>query len=184
MNLTVKILIGVLVATIITLVTLRIIDPTIAPQISTTNTDKNSESEDVFKVEISGEINNAGIYYVDINYTLDELITDAGGLTNNADLLAFESTLSLEDNASYYIAPLYEINDICGNTKITKYNINNCSAEDLQKIDGIGETISKSIVSYRQEIGKFRQIEDVMKVSGIGNSTFSKLKNFIRIKDA
>lgn len=183
MSLTIKIILGVLVATIIGLVTFTIIDPNLkkGTQIQTTST---SGSEDVYKVEISGEINNAGVYYVEIGDTLDDLITDAGGLTNNADLLCFETTLTLEDNASYYIAPIYEISDICGNTKIKKYNINTCTSEELQELDGIGESISNSIVTYRNEIGSFKQLEDIMKVNGIGNSTFSKLKNFIRLKDA
>ena len=68
--------------------------------------------------------------------------------------------------------------------KAKKCNINNCTAEDLQQIDGIGASISNSIVTFRKEIGQYMQLEDVMKVNGIGNSTFSKLRNFIRLKDA
>lgn len=183
MSLTIKILIGVLIATIITLVTLRLVDPTNNSSNIQTIT-HGSGSEDVYKVEISGEINNAGIYYVDIGDTLEDLISDAGGLTSNADELCFETTLTLEDNGTYYIAPIYEVNDVCGNNKLTKYNINSCSAEDLQNIDGIGNSIATSIVSYRSEIGSYKQLEDVMKVNGIGNSTFNKLKNFIRLKEA
>ena len=66
----------------------------------------------------------------------------------------------------------------------TQVNINSCTSEELQTLDGIGASISNSIVSYRNEIGSYKQLEDVMKVNGIGNSTFSKLKNFIRLKDA
>ena len=183
MTLTIKVIIGVLVATIIGLVAFTIIDPRVNTN-TPINSSKTSTSGDVYKVEISGEINNAGTYYVEIGATLDELISNAGGLTNNADLLCFETTLTLEDNASYYIAPIYEVNDICGNTKLKKCNINTCSTDELQEIDGIGASISNSIVSYRTQIGKYSQLEDVMKVNGIGNSTFSKLKNFIRLKDA
>lgn len=183
MTLTIKIMIGVFIFTLVGLVTMTLIAPNLNSN-NNQNATTTSVNEDVYKVEISGEINNAGIYYVEIGDTLDDLISDANGLTSNADLLCFESTLTLEDNASYYIAPIYEINDVCGNTKITKYNINNCKAEELENIDGIGSSISKSIVQYREEMGLFKQLEDVMKVSGIGNSTFSKLKNFIRLKDA
>ena len=183
MTLTIKIIIGVLVATIVGLVAFTIIDPNVSNNTPITAS-QTSSSGDVYKVEISGEINNAGTYYVEIGDTLDDLISSAGGLTNNADLLCFETALTLEDNASYYIAPIYEVNDICGNTKLKKCNINNCTAEDLQQIDGIGASISNSIVTFRKEIGQYMQLEDVMKVNGIGNSTFSKLRNFIRLKDA
>ena len=183
MTLTIKIIIGVLVATIVGLIAFTIIDPKLSTS-TPIETTSSEGSGDVFKVEISGEVNTPGIYYVDTGGDLDDLISSAGGLTNNADLLCFETTLALEDNASYYIAPIYEVNDICGNTKLKKVNINSCTSEELQTLDGIGASISNSIVSYRDEIGSYKQLEDVMKVNGIGNSTFSKLKNFIRLKDA
>ena len=119
MTLTIKIIIGVLVATIVGLLAFTIIDPKLSTS-TPIETTSSEGSGDVFKVEISGEVNTPGIYYVDTSGDLDDLISSAGGLTNNADLLCFETTLALEDNASYYIAPIYEVNDICGNTKLKK----------------------------------------------------------------
>lgn len=183
MTLSIKLLIGVFIMTIIGLVTFQFIgngfNNTVIAGQSTI-----SSVSDMYKVYISGEVNNGdSYYYVHIGATLDDLIEVANGVTSNADELCYEGSLELEDNASYYIAPLYDVSDVCGNNKLIKYNINTCEKDDLLEISGIGETISENIISYRESIGKFYQLEDIMKVSGVGNSTFSKIKNYIRIKD-
>ena len=61
-------------------------------------------------------------------------------------------------------------------------NINTASETDLQKVPGIGPTIAKKIITYRKQNGKFNAIEDIQNVSGIGNSKFSKIKDYICIK--
>ena len=60
-------------------------------------------------------------------------------------------------------------------------NINEASAEQLQLLPGIGETLSDRIVSYREENGSFQSIEQIMDVSGIGESKFSQIKDYITI---
>lgn len=183
MTLSIKLLIGVFVMTIIGLVAFQFIgngfnNTVIGVQSSTTAV------SDMYKVYISGEVNNGdSYYYVNIGATLEDLIESANGVTSNADELCYEESLELEDNASYYIAPIYDVSDVCGNNKLTKYNINSCTKEELQQISGVGATLSENIISYRESIGNFYQLEDIMKVSGVGNSTFSKIKNYIRIKD-
>ena len=61
-------------------------------------------------------------------------------------------------------------------------NINQASAEALQNVSGIGATAAKAVVSYREANGEFKRIEDIMKVSGIKNATFEKIKNFITLR--
>ncbi len=49
-------------------------------------------------------------------------------------------------------------------------------------LTGVGETKAKAIISYRDENGSFVVKEDLMKVSGIGESTYSKIKDLITIE--
>jgi len=60
-------------------------------------------------------------------------------------------------------------------------NINTASLEQLQLITGIGESKAKAIIKYREENGNFKSIEDIMNVSGIGQSTFEKIKDQITV---
>ena len=62
-----------------------------------------------------------------------------------------------------------------------KININTASASQLQRLEGIGETKAKAIIDYREKNGDFQTVEDIMKVSGIGEKTFQKIKDNIEV---
>lgn len=79
-------------------------------------------------------------------------------------------------------------NDACIKKEISKeekqnskISINTGSLEELMQVEGIGESKAKAIIKYREENGLFETIEDIKKVSGIGESTFEKFKNNITI---
>lgn len=63
--------------------------------------------------------------------------------------------------------------------KNTIVNINICTLDELLSINGIGESKAKSIIEYRENVGLFTSKEDIMKVSGIGNSLYDKIKDYI-----
>lgn len=63
--------------------------------------------------------------------------------------------------------------------KEEKININTASKEELLTLTGIGESKADSIISYREENGEFKTIEDIKNVSGIGDSLFEKIKGYI-----
>lgn len=63
-----------------------------------------------------------------------------------------------------------------------KININTADANELEKIHGIGEKMAQRIIDYRAENGEFKQIEDIMKIQGIGKQTFENMKNDICVK--
>lgn len=61
-----------------------------------------------------------------------------------------------------------------------KVNINTATVEELdEKLTGVGPAIAKRIVDYRNSVGKFNSIEEIMNVSGIGEKTFEKFKDLI-----
>ncbi len=60
-------------------------------------------------------------------------------------------------------------------------NINTASAEELDKLPGIGPTKAQAIVDYRNQHGNFKSIEDIENVKGIKQGTFSKIKDHITV---
>ena len=61
-------------------------------------------------------------------------------------------------------------------------NLNTASREELMKISGIGDKTAGNILSYREEKGKFKSLEELMNVKGIGNAKFAKFKKYLYIK--
>ena len=62
-----------------------------------------------------------------------------------------------------------------------KININKSNQDEIQTIPGIGESKAKSIIDYREKNGEFKTIEDIKNVSGIGDSLFEKIKEYIEV---
>lgn len=64
-----------------------------------------------------------------------------------------------------------------------KININTASAEELDRLPGIGPARAQAILDYRKQNGAFKTIEDIEKVKGIKGGEFSKLKDYIKVGD-
>jgi competence ComEA-like helix-hairpin-helix protein len=60
-------------------------------------------------------------------------------------------------------------------------NINNASAEELQKIPYIGEKMAGQIIEHRERYGPFRRAEDLILIQGISDSRFRKIKELVRV---
>jgi len=65
---------------------------------------------------------------------------------------------------------------------ISKININECTAEDLMVLPGIGEVLARRIVEYRRERGGFQSKEEIMKVKGIGKKKYEEIRDKITVK--
>jgi comEA protein len=61
-------------------------------------------------------------------------------------------------------------------------NINTASAEDLDRLPGVGKTIAARIIECREKNGVFKSAEGLLKVKGITNSKFEKMKKYIAVQ--
>ena len=176
----VKILIGVVVAAFIVIIGFLVIDPDLN---QVNNNTAISEIIDTSgsKYTIEGEVNKAGTYVLGDSITMADLIAAAGGVTTNADDLAFFDEAPLKSGTTYYISTKYDETDICSRNPINKVNINSDDAETLMSVNGITTSIASSIVSYRAENGIFDTIEELMDVYGIGNATYRKVRNYVTL---
>ncbi len=109
--------------------------------------------------------------------SLDE-ITKVKGIGEKT-LVKLEPYLSLEGDLTK-VQPSKDTEEAKEITK--KININNASLDELTLLIGIGEKKAQAIVKYREEMGNFKRIEDIMNVKGIGNSTYEKNKDKITVE--
>lgn len=89
-----------------------------------------------------------------------------------------------KNDASYSISSNLSENSSSGKEtafKTSIVNINTATQTELETLPGIGPSLALKIINYRNENGKFKDIEDLKNVSGIGESKFENIKNFIII---
>ena len=163
------------------------------------------EIKNYITVEIKGEVTNPGVYKIEENSRVIDLINLSGGFTQNALTININQAKKLSDEM---VIVIYNKNDLkeevkteyvyleCECPKITndgcvnedkiednqntKISINNATKEELTKLNGIGEKTAEKIIEYRKE-NKFKTIEDIKNVSGIGESLYEKIKDSITI---
>ncbi len=182
-------------------------------EISEENETKEQEKVDITKkimVYITGEVKNPGIYELEENSRIKDVIEKAGGLKETADITDINLATILQDEDKITI-PSKEENkqekqnteniqsnkqsktteksqnttsistNTTGKNQNTKVNINTATQTELETLPGIGPSIASKIVSYRKENGKFKSIEEIKKVSGIGESKYANIKELIKV---
>ena len=60
-------------------------------------------------------------------------------------------------------------------------NINSATQAQLESLNGIGPVKAKAIIDYREKNGRFKSLEEIKNVSGIGDATFDKIKGDIAL---
>jgi competence protein ComEA len=140
-------------------------------------------------VDVKGEIISPGTYEFEEGKRIVDAIEKSGGLTNNADVNSINLSEKLVDEMVIYI-PSKEENissfnnskkEIIKEEKDSKISINTASITTLMTLKGIGQKKAESIVEYRQQHGPFKNIEEIKNISGIGNSIFDKIKDYIKV---
>lgn len=167
------------------------------PEESSAESDNGSEPAPAseYYIDISGAVANPGIYKVDSETRLFEVVEMAGGTTDKADTDAINQAAFVQDAQKIIIPEISAANT--GDTKETDtvytapteteysyrdgcVNINTASKEELKKLDGIGDVLADRIIEYREGM-IFKEISDIKKVKGIGDSIYGKIKEKITI---
>lgn len=165
--------------------------------------DVNENSEIV--VFISGEVSTCGVVKMKFNSRLIDAVEKLGGLTQNADMNRVNLAIKLEDGAHYIIPSVYNNeSQVIGNevdsndieecvkqdsydssssiqNKSSKIDINKASSSELKSLTGIGDVTASKIIEYRSQNGKFKTIDDIRMVKGIGEKKFESIKNDIKV---
>lgn len=160
-------------------------------------------------VHVCGAVKTPGVYQVKEGDRVITAITMAGGFSKEAAIDYVNQASILFDGQKLYIPTIEEVKEL-GNTLLEenetisqetdvlleskqkesidndnvenkKININKASVEELMTLPGIGEAKANSIIEYREKQKKFEIIEDIMKIEGIKQGVFEKIKDKIRI---
>ena len=141
-------------------------------------------------VDISGAVAEPGVYEVDKDTRLFQVIEMAGGLTDEADADAVNRASFVEDGQKIII-PVKGSGGANGSSDPSGtassdapgqglVNINTASRDELMGLNGIGEVMADRIIEYRSS-NVFKSKEDIMSVNGIGKGIYEKIKDRITI---
>ncbi|RMF30536.1 MAG: hypothetical protein D6759_11800 [Chloroflexi bacterium] len=146
------------------------------------------------RVYVSGAVHHPDVYVLPPGSLVRDALEMAGGPTAEADLEAINLALQLADQMQVHVPrrgenpsslPLASHDRPTSSRSSSQMthlvNINTAPVEELQTLPRIGPTIAQRIVAYREENGPFERPEDLMKVKGIGPTTFEALRDQITV---
>jgi competence protein ComEA len=153
-----------------------------------------SESSGQILVHVKGAVENPGVFTLPVGSRVVDAI-DMAVATDEADLQAINLAKIVSDQDEIIVPVKVQAVPVeDGQAEATstlgydseagdgKISINSASSQQLQTLSGIGPAKADAIISYRQNNGRFSSIEDIKKVSGIGDSTFEKIKGSITVE--
>lgn len=160
----------------------------------------------VLTVDISGAVKNPGVYSLQEDARMEDVISAAGGLTAEADIDAINRASAVKDGQKLYIPAVGEAgksafllpngsylhadestggvqetqrDDSYARSEDGRLNLNFATQEELMSLNGIGEALSERIITYRKKNGGFTSPEELKNVKGIGEKLYAALQNDI-----
>lgn len=157
--------------------------------------EKVAQTPTKYYVEIKGEVAKPNVYQVPEDARINDLVKLAGGLTREADRRQINLAQSVQDGLSIYVPKKGEelvtqeqssvpaTSTDAGSTGTSeagvknKVNLNQSDSTQLQQVSGIGPKKAADIVAYREKEGPFTSVDELTKVSGIGEKTLENIRD-------
>ncbi len=153
---------------------------------------KSSSAAEVY-VDVDGAVVRPGVYRLKDGARVSQAIDAAGGLTAEADVTGLNRASKITDGQKIYVPTVGEqqaaaaVGGAESSAATTPgagsssglVNINTASAAELQTLSGIGPSMAQSIIDERTKNGAFASVDDLMRVSGIGEKKLAKIKDCI-----
>ena len=135
-------------------------------------------------VHVCGEVKKPGVYELGYGSRVIDAVKIAGGFKKNAKEDYLNLAQIVEDQQRIYVPDKNEVTEEVleqSSNETKKININKASKEELKNLSGIGDAKADAIIEYRENNGKYKKIEDIMKISGIKDAMFNKIKDSISV---
>lgn len=149
-------------------------------------------------VYICGAVNVPGVYEVEQNARLYEVVEAAGGLREDAAEESVNQARQIEDGEMIRILTQEEAaqagdeeagegaeNDVkaeTANDSDGRIDLNLATVAELMTLPGIGQAKADSIVRYREKNGAFSSIEEIKQVEGVKEGVYNRIKDNIKVK--
>lgn len=159
--------------------------PKATPDIADTSSTTAAPTE--LRVHAAGAVVQPGVVTVPRGARVSDVVAAAGGPSPDADLDQVNLAAPVADGERVYVPHHGEVGvaatTASGATKTADaiVNINQADETRLESLPGVGPATAKAIVDYRNEHGRFRSVDDLLNVRGIGPSKLSQIKPHARV---
>lgn len=134
-------------------------------------------------VYVCGAVQKPGVYQLGEGSRVADAVNMAGGFAPEADLNSLNLAKQVSDGEKVFVSRVGQASPQSGQNsqEIKKVNLNTATIEELDKIPGIGEVIAKRIISYREKHGKFRSVNELQEIEGIGPKKLEDIRDSVEI---
>lgn len=134
-------------------------------------------------VYLTGAVHKPGVVELEVADRLYKAIEKCGGATKKANLAAVNLARLIQDGEHIHI-PMQGESTLAEESGAgeTKLNINTATQAQLETLPGIGPAIAKRIVAHRQKNGKFKKVEEITQVPGVGTKIVTDISELVVAK--
>lgn len=137
-------------------------------------------------VHAAGAVTTPGVYRLPTGSRVSDLLTAAGGATPDADLDQLNLAAPLADGERILVPRRGEVvsaapSNGSGSQSSTKVDLNTATAEELDKLPGIGPATAEAIIRHRETRGRFRSVTELLEVRGIGEAKLEQLRPLVKV---
>jgi competence protein ComEA len=141
----------------------------------------NEVIEQFLYVHVVGEVASPGMYQLPIGARLVDAVFAAGGLTEDADNASVNLARELADGEQIIVFSVSQEGEAAGTTASGLVSLNRASDKELEELPGIGPALSSRIIAWREANGGFKSVQDLLKVSGIGDSLLAGVVDLVTL---
>lgn len=129
-----------------------------------------------YYVHIVGEVQKPGIYDLPSDSRVFDVVFAAGGFTAKADQSSINMARAIGDGEQIVVLAVGATPSLSGGSGASPLiSLNRGTRSDLENLPGVGPTLAARIIDWRLANGGFKKIDDLKKVSGIGNKLFQQI---------
>lgn len=149
-------------------------------------------------VHVLGAVRHPGLFELHDGARVMDAVAAAGGLTETADPAGVNLARLVGDGEQLYVpqrgeaqpgappgaspgAPLNGAGTGGAGAPAGPLDLNTATVADLDTLPRIGPALAQRIIDYREANGRFRSVDDLRSITGIGEKTFDGLKDLVRV---
>ena len=142
-----------------------------------------SQVNKILIIDVAGKVKNPDVYELPQGSRVIDAIKAAGGVGKGADSSGVNMARLLEDGEQIYIesssSPTHSVSSASRGTRGGKVNLNRANLSELDGLPGVGPVLAARIIEWRSKNGNFKSVDELRRVSGIGDAKFNELKEVV-----